>query len=86
MQNNGRDVAQTSEENSDGTLPTSQEELVDQLAVKVALIVLCVAVFMAALWLVKLPSFEKCSALNDPSQRHACYDDLRGELLKPPAK
>jgi hypothetical protein len=32
------------------------------------------------------PSFEKCLALENATERYACYDNLRAELLKPPAK
>lgn len=86
MQNDRWDLRPISEDDSDVTRPTSQEESVDQWAVRATLIVLCAALFIAAVWLVSLPSFDKCSALDDLSQRHACYDNLRGELLKPPVK
>jgi hypothetical protein len=48
--------------------------------------VLCVASFIAALWFVSTPSFEKCSAMENATDRTACYEGLRKELLKPPAK
>jgi hypothetical protein len=32
--------------------------------------------FIAALWL-SGPSFQKCSALENATERHACYDALR---------
>jgi hypothetical protein len=42
--------------------------------------------FIAAIWFVRSPSFEKCSALENATDRNACFDRLRKELLKPPAK
>jgi hypothetical protein len=86
MQDDKWDLSSASEDDHEVTHATSQEESVDQWAVRIALIVLCVALFIAAVWLMKLPSFEKCSTLDDPSQRHACYDNLRAELLRPPVK
>ena len=65
--------------------PDSSEERVDRFGVLTAALVLCVAFFIAALWL-HLPSFQKCSALENATERHACYDTLRNDLSKPPAK
>jgi hypothetical protein len=48
--------------------------------------VLCVGFAIAAMWLVTGPSFEKCSALENLAQRNACYDALRNDLFKAPAK
>jgi hypothetical protein len=45
-----------------------------------------VGFLIAAVWLVRSPSFEKCVALENATERSACYDNLRAELLKPPAK
>ena len=70
----------------DITLPKSAEERVDQFGVRTALFVLVVAFFVAAMWLISSPSFEKCSALENVTERNACFDTLRNELLKPPAK
>jgi hypothetical protein len=70
----------------DITLPKSAEERVDQFGVRTALFVLAVAFFIAAMWLINSPSFEKCSALENVTERNACFDALRNELLKPPAK
>ena len=42
--------------------PGSPEERVDHLGVRTALVVLCAAFFIAAMWLVTRPSFEKSSA------------------------
>ena len=66
--------------------PGSPEERVDHLGVRTALVVLCAAFFIAAIWLVTRPSFEKCSALDNTAERAACFDTLRRDLLKPPAK
>jgi len=70
----------------DITLPKSAEERMDQFGVRTALFVLAVAFFIAAMWLISSPSFEKCSALENVTERNACFDTLRNELLKPPAK
>ena len=70
----------------DITLPKSAEERLDQFGVRTALFVLAVAFFIAAVWLISSPSFEKCSALENFTERSACFDTLRSELLKPPAK
>jgi hypothetical protein len=35
---------------------------------------------------IRTASFQKCSALENVTQRNTCYDELRNELLKPPAK
>ena len=64
--------------------PDSPEERVDRFGLLTAALV-CVAFFIAALWL-RLPSFQKCSALENATERHACYDTLRNDLSKPPAK
>jgi hypothetical protein len=68
------------------TLPKSAEERIDQFGIRTALFVLTVAFFIAAMWLISSPSFEKCSALENVTERSACFDTLRSELLKPPAK
>ena len=62
------------------------EEFVDQFGVRTALLVLCIAFFIAAMWLVSRPSFEKCSELENVAERNACFDTLRNDSLKPPAK
>ena len=66
--------------------PKSPDEDVDRLGVRISLLVLCVALFLAANWVIGTASFQKCSALGNVTQRNTCYDDLRNELLKPPAK
>ena len=65
--------------------PDSPEERVDRFGIVTAAVLLCIAFFIAALWL-RLPSFQKCSALDNVAERNACYDTLRIELSKPPAK
>jgi len=66
--------------------PESAEERLDRFGVRTALLVICIACFIAAIWLANTPSFEKCSALENATERHACFDTLRNDLLKPPAK
>jgi hypothetical protein len=36
--------------------------------------------------MISRPSFEKCLALENEPERQVCYENLRAELLKPPAK
>jgi hypothetical protein len=64
----------------------SPEDVADQLATRIALLVLCIAFFIAGIWFVSSPSFEKCSAVENVTDRNACYDGLRKELFNPPAK
>ena len=70
----------------DAAWPEPPEALVDRFGIRTALFVLCVALFIAAIWLVSRPSFEKCSALENVTERNACFETLRSDLLKPPAK
>jgi hypothetical protein len=70
----------------DVALPKSAEECVDEFGIRTALFVLAVAFFIVTMWLISSPSFEKCSALENVTQRNACFDTLRRDLLKPPAK
>jgi hypothetical protein len=76
LDNDGRDILR----------PKSSEELADQFGIQSALILFCIAFFIAAIWFVRGPSFEKCSAIENVTDRNACYEQLRKELLKPPAK
>jgi hypothetical protein len=69
----------------DAPWPDSEEERVDRFGIIAAALVLCIAVFIAALWL-RLPSFQNCSALEHVADRNACYDMLKNDLSKPPAK
>jgi len=76
----------TDSDEHDVALPKSPEKRVDQYGVRTALFVLAVAFFIAAMWIISSPSFEKCSALENVAERNACFDTLRNDLLKPPAK
>jgi len=88
------DFGETGDENfppesPDAEFPEEQktpEEAADRFGIRAALVVLCIGLFIAAMWLVTGPSFEKCSALENLAQRNACYDALRNNLFKPPAK
>jgi hypothetical protein len=66
--------------------PNAPEDGVDRLAIKISLLVLCVALFLAAYWMMRAPSFPKCSALENVTERNTCYDKLRSDLLKPPVR
>ena len=74
------------ENEDDAAWPEPPEALVDRFGIRTALFVLCVALFIAAIWLVSGPSFGKCSALENVTERKACFEMLRNDLLKPPAK
>jgi hypothetical protein len=74
------------DDEDDAARPKTPEELTDQFGIRTALLVLCVAFFIAAMWVISRPSFERCSAMENATERHACYDKLREELLKPPTK
>jgi hypothetical protein len=68
------------------TRPNPPEELADQSGIRLALVIASIGLFMAAVWVVSGPSFRKCSALENQTARYACYDNLRNEQSKPPAK
>jgi hypothetical protein len=70
----------------DVPLPESPEQRVDRFGVMTAAFVLCIAFFIAAIWFLSRPSFEKCIALENVQERNACYDTLRSDLSKAPAK
>jgi hypothetical protein len=74
------------ENENDAASPEPPEALMDRFGIRTALFVLCVALFIAAIWLMSRSSFEKCSALENVTERNACYETLRNDLLKPPAK
>jgi hypothetical protein len=74
------------ETTSEHEQPKGPEDEVDRLGVKISLLVLCVALFLAANWVISAATFQKCSALENVTQRNTCYDELRNELLKLPAK
>ena len=64
----------------------SPKGLVDQFGIRASLVILCIGLLMAAVWVVSRPSFEKCSAFENVMERNTCYDQLRSDLLKPPVK
>ena len=70
----------------DVPLPDSPEERVDRFGLLIAFFALCIAFFIAAIWFLNRPSFEKCSTLESVAERNACYDKLRNDLSQPPAK
>jgi hypothetical protein len=70
----------------DVPLPDSPEQRVDRFGLLIAFFALCIAFFIAAIWFLNRPSFEKCSALESVAERNACYDKLRNDLSQPPAK
>jgi len=76
----------TARKDNDVLPPTLSEGLADRFGTMSALLVSGIAFFIAAIWFVSAPSFEKCSAVQNVADRNACYDGLREELLKPPAK
>ena len=64
----------------------SPEDLLDQFGLMASVMMLCIGLLIAALWVVNSPSFEKCSAFENVMERNNCYDLLRAGSLKPPAK
>jgi hypothetical protein len=74
------------EDEYDFAEPKSPEEVVDRFGMRASMLILCVGLFIAAAWMISRPSFEKCLALENATERHACYDNVRADLLKPPAK
>ena len=62
------------------------EQRVDHFGTNLSLAILGVALLFAGLWVVSRPSFEKCRALADATARNVCYEQLRGELMKLPAR
>ena len=71
---------------AEGAWPETPEERVDRFGFKTALLVLIIALFVAATWFANTSSFEKCSALENVSERNGCYEKLRDDQSKPPAK
>ena len=70
----------------DVTEAENPEDTTDRFGINLSLLILCMAFLIAGLWLLSSPSFEKCSALSDATQRNACYGELRNEFMKRPAK
>jgi hypothetical protein len=74
------------ESEDDAAWSKSPEGFIDRFGIRTALFVLCIASFLAAIWLMNRPSFEKCSGLENVTERNACFETLRNDLMKPPAK
>src|SRR5262249_49423839 len=66
--------------------PKLVEELADQFGVRSGLLVVCIAFFIVGITVLSSASFEEFRLLERGAARHACYDGLRKELMKPPAK
>ena len=64
----------------------SPEDLLDQFGLMASVMMLCIGLLIATLWVVNGPSFEKCSAFENVMERNNCYDLLRAGSLKAPAK
>ena len=86
MQESEWSLETKSNDDDDIARPKTPEELADRFGIRTALLVLCISFLLAGLWIVNLPSFEKCSGIENTLVRHACYDQLRADLFKPPAK
>jgi hypothetical protein len=80
------DIVPKDDSENDAPRPKSREELTDDFGIRTALVVLCIALFIAAVRFMTAPSFEKCSALQNVAERNACYDTLRQDLFKPPLR
>lgn len=80
------DIVPKDSDDSDLLWPQSREDRADRFGIRTAIVVLCVALFIAAVWFMTAPSFDKCSALQNAVERNACYGELRKDLFKPPAK
>lgn len=79
------DLSASSDED-DGAGLKSPEDAADRFGIRTALVVLCVGLFIAAIWVMDSSSFQKCSALENIKDRIACYEGLRSELLQFPIK
>ena len=80
------DAPLTNDDEPDAPWPSSLNVRADWFGVGSSLLVLCVALAMMMMQLIFGPSFEKCSALESQSERYICYDQLREQLLRHPAK
>jgi hypothetical protein len=58
----------------------------DRFGLSLSILVLTAALVLMVIWLIAQPSFAKCSGLGSQSERVACYQRLRDQLLSPPAK
>ena len=86
MQTSMLDYDPFSDSATNATQPDSPEESADQFGIRLSLLILSIGLFMAAVWAVSGPSLRKCGVLENPAARYACYDTLRNEQTKPPAK
>jgi hypothetical protein len=80
------DIVPKDRDDDDLLWSRSPEDRADRFGIRSAILVLCVALFIAAVWFMTSPSFEKCSALQNVAERNACYASLRQDLFKPTAK
>jgi hypothetical protein len=67
-------------------IPKTPEDVIDRVGTRLAMLVLCVACLIAALWVLSTPSFEKCTVLTSASERYVCYEALREVLSRPPTR
>jgi hypothetical protein len=66
--------------------PKLPEEFVDRFGIRVSLLVLCVGLLTASVWMASRPSVDSCFALEDATERYACFDKFRADFLRPTAK
>ena len=67
-------------------LADSPSAKADRYGICLSLSVLGVALVLMVIWFISEPSFAKCSVLATEPDRLSCYQKLRGDLLRPPAK
>jgi hypothetical protein len=79
------DLTAPNDENGDAE-SKSPEDAADRFGIRTALVVLCVGLFIAAIWVTNSPSFQKCSTSENIKDRIACYEGLRNQLLQSPIK
>jgi hypothetical protein len=75
------------EDNESGVLlADSPSAKADRYGIGLSLSVLGVALVLMVIWFISEPSFAKCSVLATEPDRMSCYQKLRDELLRSPAK
>ena len=74
------------EDKDDVAQPETPEERVDRFGIRTALVVLGLAFFIAVMWLVSRPSFEKCITVQNATERSGCFEALRNEFFKSPTR
>lgn len=67
-------------------LDAIDEDDEDRFGTAISLVTLLIGLCVMAVWLLFQPSVEYCNVLTEPAVRYACYDKIRDELSKPPAK